>query len=146
MKGRPLLKSKKGISLESAVLFMTIIFTFCFLLSTLAIYGHYQLKVDGIRLNQFVEKEQIGQEFVAYLHTDSSADFSAYLAENSINYENYACAEVKTQDADITQYVLTVKRGGEDGSTVLYITAQKTAAGEVTVLSWLPTAPETAEE
>ena len=151
MKLRPLLKSKKGISLESAVLFMTIIFTFCFLLSTLALCGHYQVKIDGIKSGHYAQKEQIGEEFVAYLHTagdaQAPADFAAYLTENDIPYENYSCEEVKTQDNDIMRYELTVKHGsGESASAVLYIKAEKTALGQVSVLSWLPAPPETSEE
>lgn len=151
MKLRPLLKSKKGISLESAVLFMMITFTFCFLLSSLALYGHYQVKIDTLQAQHYAEKEQIGEHFVAYLQTandaDAPEDFAAYLAENSLQYENYACEETKSQDSDIMQFALTVKRGGdESANTVLYIKAEKTAEGQVTVLAWLPSPPETAEK
>ena len=147
MKLRQLLKNKKGVSLESAVLFMMIILTFCFLLSSLAVYGHLQVKISGVEAQHYAQKEQIGEDFVAYLHDGYAPEnFSAYLAEKGINYENYACEETKTQDSDITQYTLTVKRGDEDGDTVLYIAAQKTAEGQVTVLSWLPAAPETADK
>ena len=146
MKLRPLLKSKKGISLESAVLFMTVIFTFCFLLASLALYGHYQVKIDGLMVKHNANKEQIGEEFVAYLHVQENApeSFAAYLEENSIAYENYSCEEVKTQDENITRYELTVLRGSdENANPVLYIKAEKTEEGQVTVLSWLPAPPET---
>ena len=149
MKLRPLLKNKKGISLESAVLFMMIIFTFCTLITSLALYGHHQVKADGLKAYYYAQKEQVGEDFVAYLQSvgevDSPADFAAYLAENSIHYENYSCEEVKTQDEDISRYELTVKQGNdESAAAVLYVQAEKAADGQVTVLKWLPTPPETA--
>ncbi len=149
MKLRPLLKSKKGISLESAVLFMMIIFTFCTLVTSLVLRGHYQVKIDSLKANHYAQKEQIGEEFVAYLQSageeDTPEDFAAYLAENSIYYENYSCEEVKTQDDDIIRYELTVKRGSEESAaSVLYIQAEKTEEGQVTVLMWLSAPPETA--
>lgn len=149
MKLRPLLKSKKGISLESAVLFMMIIFTFCFLLASLALMGHYQVKIDSLTAFHYAQKEQIGEEFVAYLQSageeDTPEDFAAYLAENSISYENYSCEEVKTQDDDIIRFELTVKRGSNESAvSVLYIKAEKTAEGQVAVLMWLPSPPESA--
>lgn len=151
MKLGALLKNKKGVSLESAVLFMLIIFTFCFLISSIALCGHYQVKIDSLKAYHYAQTEQIGEEFVAYLHVAGDADaaetFAAYLTANSLTYENYSCQETKTQDADTTQYELTVKRGS-DGSAdaVLYIKAERTAEGQVTVLSWLPEPPESAEE
>lgn len=141
-----LLKSKKGIAMESAVAFLMIIFTFCFLLSSLALYGHYQIKIENVQMQHFVDKEQIGEEYVAYMNT-ASPDFATYLAENNIEYENYACEEVKTQDADITRYELTVKRGtGDSAITVLYVKAEKSAEGQVTLLSWRTTQPATVQE
>ena len=156
MKLRPLLKSKKGISLESAMLFMMIIFSFCFLLASLAIYGHYQVKIDSLLAEHYADKEQIGEDFVAYLQVADIQEaavaagpktFAAYLEENSIQYENYSCEEVKTQDVNIARYELTVTRGSDENATaVLYIKAEKTAEGQVRVLAWLPAPPETAGE
>ena len=150
MKSIPLLKSKQGVSLESAVLFMLIIFTFCFLISTLAVCGHYQVKIDGLKARHNIQTEQIGEDFVAYLHEAGNAgapeDFEAYLTANNLTYENYSCRETKTQDADTTVYELTVKRGSDESAdAVLYVKAQRTQEGQVTVLAWLPT-PESAEQ
>ena len=157
MKLRPLLKSEKGIAMESAVLFMMIIFTFCSLLASLALAGHYQVENDNLKASHYAQTQQIGEEFVAYLQVaetsetteeaDAPENFAAYLEKNSIQYENYSCEEVKTQDNDIIRYELTVKRGsGESAHAVLYIKAEKTALGHVTVLFWLSEPPETAEK
>ena len=163
MKLRPLLKSKKGIAIESAVLFMMIIFTFCSLLASLALAGHYQVELDSLKASNYAQTQQIGEEFVAYLQVaepsetteepdaaeeaDAPENFAVYLAENNIQYEDYSCEEVKTQDNDIIRYELTVKQGsGESANAVLYIKAEKTAQGQVTVYSWLPAPPETAEK
>ncbi len=50
MKPRRILKNKKGIALENAILFMVIVFSFCALLTSLTLFGHYQTKLDKITL------------------------------------------------------------------------------------------------
>ena len=145
MKLIPLFKNKKGIALESAVLFMTIIFSFCFLLSSLALCGHYQVKIEEKQTELYLTREQIGENFVAYLNQTKPApkDFAEFLESSKIYYENYTCEEIKTQGVNKTQYELTVRRkSAEDETVLLYVKAEKTAGGQVTLLSWLPGSPE----
>lgn len=136
-----ILHSKKGIAMESAILFLLITFSFCLLISLLVISGGYQLKLQEVHTDLYVAREQIGEDFTAYLREVEAGtgpeSFAAFLTENGITYENYTCAETKTQDSDITRFTLRVTHGtGEN--TVLYITAERSAQGQITVLSWLP--------
>lgn len=141
-----LISTNKGIALESAIIFMTITFTFCFLLTSLVLYGRYQIKVEGIQMDIYVAREQVGEDFMAYLCADESASetFAAYMIDNNINYENYTCEEKKTQDLDITRYELTVlHKDSENDTVVLYIQAEKTAQNKVTLILWQTSVPET---
>ncbi|MBE5869285.1 MAG: hypothetical protein E7293_10105 [Lachnospiraceae bacterium] len=148
MKLIPIFKNKKGIALESAVLFMTIIFSFCFLLSSLALCGHYQVKIEEKQMELYLTREQIGENFLAYLNQEKAApkDFDTFLKNSGIYYKNYTCEEIKTQGTNKTQYQLIVSRvGAEDTAVILYMKAEKTAQGQVTLLSWLPNLPGTDE-
>lgn len=141
-----LISTKKGIALESAIIFMTITFTFCFLLTSLVLYGRYQVKVEGIQMDIYVAREQVGEDFMAYLCANESASetFAAYMTDNNINYENYTCEEKKTQDLDITRYELTVlHKASENDTVVLYIQAEKAAQNQVTLITWQTSVPET---
>ena len=61
------LRSKKGLALESAVVFMLIILALCTLLITLAIMGRYQLKSAQAEMFRDIEREQICEDFLAYV-------------------------------------------------------------------------------
>ena len=97
MKPRRILKNKKGIALENAILFMVIVFSFCALLTSLTLFGHYQTKLDKITLTNKVALEQIGEDFLA--------------DDMKPNYENYTL--------EINENTLTVTN--TNGTVVLYV-------------------------
>lgn len=68
MKGFSRLKNKKGIALESAIIFMVSIFTFCFLLSSLTLLGHSQAKINNIYIENNLECDQLGEQFISYVN------------------------------------------------------------------------------
>ena len=119
-----ILKSKRGIAIENAVLFILIIFSLCALLATVALTQHYQTKIDKIRLEQEIELEQIGEDFIASLAAGE-------LFDN--NYEDYVCI--------VGPGTLTVTAKSGD-SVLLYVKAERQAGGEVNVLAWKPSLPE----
>lgn len=126
------LKSKRGAAIESALTFMIIIFSLCFLLTSLALWGYYQIKLAGIRTEVYVEVEQIGEDFVAYLEQTEISDFRTYLEQNGISHNDFICRE--STDGDI--FELSVKKVADaDGQTVLYVRAQRTQSG-ITLLEW----------
>ena len=64
MKPRLLFKDKRGIALETAILFMVLVFSFCSLMSAVALTGHYQRRLDKSLVLTSVDIEQIGEDFV----------------------------------------------------------------------------------
>ena len=65
MKLKKVLKSKRGIALEGAVLLMLMSFMFCTLLISLSFIGSSQVKIEKITLQNDVEIDQIGEDFLA---------------------------------------------------------------------------------
>lgn len=65
MKIKNRIKSKRGIALENAVMFMVMVSTLCFLLTSLAIIGNTQTKIDQKELTTRVAVDQIGEDFLA---------------------------------------------------------------------------------
>ena len=59
-----ILKSKKGIAIENALLFMMIIFGLCFLVSFVALIGHHQYRLDKTLIVNRATLDQIGEDFV----------------------------------------------------------------------------------
>lgn len=112
------LKSKKGMAIEHAIVFLIVIFTFCALLTSLTMYGHYRTKLDSTVLLNRVTAESIGEDFLAGATQD----------ELTAKYENYACT--------VSDNILTVKRGE---SVVLYV--EKDGSGNL--LCWRYSLPET---
>ena len=60
-----ILKSKRGISIENAIIFMLVIFTLCALLTSLALIGRLQTKLDNTTIKNKVDIEQIVDDFIA---------------------------------------------------------------------------------
>ncbi len=117
-----ILKDKKGIALENTLLFMMIIFSLCFLIASFALIGHYQGKIENIRITQRVNLDQIGEDYLESVK-NSSTDF------DSEGYDGYTC---EVNEGDRT---LTVKNGE---TVVLYVKADSSGNPEV----WRYSQPE----
>ena len=100
---KKLLKNKRGMAIESAILFMLIVFMFGFLLTGVAMVSHLRVKVNDTLLKREMEIEQIGENFV---RMDKDA-FDQYLKDK--NYTAIFTDDNKT---------LTLTR---NDSVVLYI-------------------------
>lgn len=61
------LKCKKGIAMESAVVFMVVSFALCFLLTTLSLIGRHQIKIQDSLNDKDLERTIIGEDFMAYI-------------------------------------------------------------------------------
>ena len=61
---KKLLKNKRGIAMESAVLFMLVMFMLGFLLTGIAMTAHLRVKVNNSILSREMEIEQIGEYFL----------------------------------------------------------------------------------
>lgn len=113
-----ILKNKKGMALENAILFMLIIFTFCALLTSLTLYGHYQTKLEKVMMTNRVELDQIGEHYLNYLKNGT---------EFSTDNENYAIT------TDNNALALTVKN--KNDKIILYVQAS-IDDGNITVVKW----------
>ena len=123
MKMTKFLKNKRGMALESAILFMIIIFMFCSLIMTMTLIGHHQLKIENTAILRDAALDQIGEDFVA-----------DQLAED---YENY---RYKVSDDGST---LTVWRENDGTKTVLlYVEVERTDGVISGISSWRYSAPK----
>lgn len=132
MRLKQVLKDRRGIALENAILFMIIIFSLCALLTSLTLIGHYQVKIEKTSLLMRVELDQIGEDYLASLRSNE---------ELTETYENYAY--------EVSGDTLTVwRKNDEEKTVVLFVEAELTADEQVSVRLWrysLPT-PSTKTE
>ncbi len=103
-------KNKRGIAMESAILFMLVMFFFAFLLTTVVSYSHLRVKQNERILESMLTIEQIGEDFVSL----NSTDFQANFVEK---YEDIYIATIEVTDEENKTLSLTNKRE----NTVLYI-------------------------
>lgn len=126
---KKLLKSKRGMAMESAILFMLIIFSLCALLSAVTLTGHFQNKLDRTLLDSKVALDQIGENFLAGSITDENSEVDGYSYQIST-------------ESGITTFILT-----QGETVVLYI--EKNSAGKATCWHYsgtLPTSDESTEQ
>lgn len=121
-----LLKNKRGMALENAILFMLIIFSLCALLTSLTLIGHFQTNINKLTLENEIKLEQIGENFVA-----SPQSFSEV-----VEYENYTCIPVGSENYAMAVYP---KSDTEFKSALLYIEVAKDSGK---ILHWRYSLPE----
>lgn len=121
-----LLKNKRGMALENAILFMLIIFSLCALLTSLTLIGHFQTNINKLTLENEIKLEQIGENFVA---SPASFDYDA-------DYENYTCIPVGSENYAMAVYS---KSDTEFKAAVLYVEVAKDSGK---ILHWRYSLPE----
>lgn len=132
MKLKQILKSKSGVAIENAVMFILVIFSLCALLTSLTLIGHYQVKYEKNILKQDIEIDQIGEDFLKYLASNPENK------EFTLNYDNYTYQLGKSESI----YKLTVWLGTDDEdktpeNVLLYVEAVVTVTdGKVIVNKW----------
>lgn len=117
----PILKSKRGIALESAILFMVMVFSFCFLLTSLALFGHYSVKLQQIKAEIDVEIEQIGEDFVY----------------SRLNGEDFGVSDEINDKYEISTTETTLKITTKKGTDLLYVVVEN---GNIT--QWVTSPPQ----
>lgn len=75
-----ILKSKRGIAIENAILFLLVIFMLCALLASITIIANFQFKIDNMVLKNDVDLDQIGEDFIAYL-ASGETKFDTFLKD-----------------------------------------------------------------
>lgn len=122
-----ILKSKKGVALETAILFILVIFSFCFLISTASMLGAQNLRTTKIRNEVMLEREQLAEDFLDYVaHYNDPYTLFANYAESKGKYTEYVMEESLNADGVENRIKLTLKKNGE---AVLYLSAEKVPSG-----------------
>lgn len=140
---KKILGSKRGIAMESALIFIITIFSFCSLLTMLSVIGRNQLDIENILLTREVEVDQIGEDFLGNklkekLHKSANADSglskdgSGYYILDDEKY--YYCV---TDNSNILK-VYT----GQSGVLLLYV--EKDVDGDL--VRWCYSEPPSAEQ
>lgn len=137
-----ILKSKRGVAIENAIIFLLVIFLICALLTSLTLIGHYQVKIENMILLRDVEIEQIGDDFLASI--TAKQDFTQ-------EYDNFAYLVAKVdKDAEGEADTLTLTvwyKSDESKNVVLYVEvdAELADAGRVKITKWLYSLPTQTE-
>ena len=124
-----ILKNKRGVAIENAILFMLVIFTFCALLASLTMIGNLQTKVEDAVLLRDVQIDQIGEDFLSSVRAGETETFNK-------TYENYKCT--------VEGNVLTVCHISDELKVVLYVDAVKDGDA-VIVRKWCYSLPAQTE-
>ena len=105
-----ILKNKRGMALESAIMFMLLIFTLGMLMTGTSMIMHLRVRLNDKTIQREITIEQIGEQFV-YAGTVPE-DLGNYVAE--INQENNTLTILKLKKGE--KVVLYIEK---NGSTVL---------------------------
>ena len=130
MKQNKILKSKRGVAIETAVLFIIIILALCALITTFPLMQHYQTKIDIILLKQDIELEQITDHFLAFLGQTDKDKFEEYVPYIDKN----GGALNGKYDYDVAGNTLAIKSQGGT-NTLLFVRAEEGADGFVVASS-----------
>ena len=113
------LKSKRGAVMESALLFLLVIFLLCFLLTLVALSGHASTKLARTKLENRLALEQIAEDFIANPTTYADDPSDAYTV---------TVAEDETPEG--TLYTLTVTAAAAPTPPVLLTVQLRVADAE----------------
>lgn len=130
---RKILKSKKGIAIESAILFMLVIMSVSILLTSVVMSAHTGVRIGKNEMENRLKLEQLGDAFVAYIPVvnDTFEELDDELSNMADQISEGADAEISADGS-----VLTVKNRAE--KTILYIEKSGTQ-----VITWRYSAPDT---
>ena len=121
-------KNKRGMAMESAILFMLITLMFGLLLTGVIMNTHLRVKVNNTLLSREITIEQIGENFVYNKKEFALTDDNKY--QNATTTDN-------GDKIDVGDYVAYVKINGsskvltlknKSDKTLLYIEASETTA------------------
>ena len=113
-----ILKDKRGLALETALLFMMVVFFLCLSLMMIALMAHSDLKRENEALTKRVSLDQIGEDFVSSVANDMEFLVEGY---------TYTVDE----DANGT-HTLTVYANDEKTAVLLFVEVN----GDANVIKW----------
>ena len=136
MKLKQLLKSKQGIAIENAIMFMLVIFLICFLVTNLALIGHHQTQLESATLQRKLEIDQIGEDFIAYIKAGEKAEGFLDTNENYVGLQ-LTDYEITTDDGISYNKRLIVHHKKFETERLLYV--ELTESGEI--VQWTYSVP-----
>ena len=119
-----ILNNKRGIVLENAIVFMLVIFSLCFLLTSLTLISYHQTRIDLTKIENKIKIDQIGEDFL----TEIAANGTFIRT-----YDNYEYSVVEPSN-DAPYYTLKVTQR-DTGIEKLHIEA-KLINGQMQVTRW----------
>ena len=108
MKLTKILKSKRGVAIETSVLFIIVIFSLCSMIAMLSLIQNTQTQIDKTLAQNENELEQITEHFLAHIKNNgvlTSDEFKAYVAD--FDSEDNELSE--KYDYEVYGYSLVVK-------------------------------------
>ncbi len=129
---KKILKSRRGVALENALLFMLVIFSLCALLTSLTLIGHFQTRINKLTLENEVDLEQIGEDFLYHVENTPGEEFV-------LTNTNYVCNPSLPNE---NRYALSVAHVSNTQHVLLYIQVERTPEGTVNVLQWRYSFPQ----
>lgn len=118
--------TNKGMSIESAVVFMIVIFMFCSIITSLTLYSSYQAKTQNIYLERKIELDQIGENFVAHMKNNQNTEFS-------IGNDKYSKKDNSENSNNGTKILDLYYANDTSKTTILYIEYDKVSGK---VIKW----------
>lgn len=135
---KKILKSRRGVALENALLFMLVIFSLCALLTSLTLIGHFQTRINKLTLENEIALEQIGEDFLFVVSSEEEGNVGAAVDQFTSPDANYVCTGLTDENV----YSLSVAHVSNSQHVLLYIQVERTPQGTVHVLQWRYSFPQ----
>lgn len=126
------IRDRRGVVIESALLFLLVIFMLCLLLLSQSLVGRNQTRIENNRMRARMEVEQLGELYIGSLRLGTE-----FVNDN----EKFECTpETRSLgENSMTEHSLTV-RVKATNQVVLYITAHE-VDGEIIITGWRDSLP-----
>ena len=118
-------KRRRGAALESAIVFMVVVFTLCLLLTSVMIVARQNTRLSQSRIERTAFLDQIGEDYLSALRNGTELDTS---------YEDY--------EYTATENELTVWKKNDSTKKPLLRVEAEYISGEVRVHAWHNTAAQ----
>ena len=130
MKRKCVWKNKNGFAMETAIWFILVISALCFLMTSVAMFGHYQTRLEAEELKRELQINQIGEYYIQSI--------KAGTVKNDFRDGNYG--DGGGYRYSIENNELRVWRTRGNGDTILYVKAEfqenEQRTKDVKILSW----------
>ena len=133
--------------METAIWFMLVISALCFLMTSVAMYGHYQTKLEAAELEHEITVDQIGEYYLASVKAGDPCGGDYNFNRNSgimLEMDKKLGGVIDAGEYGGGKYhyalkdnVLMVWRAGDTNrNIVLYVDASLAANNELVVSAW----------